>query len=550
MQVFRRAIAVACTRKIQRDTIAQSQNAVRRSKVHSSKGETLVNLAELAEQKISKFGEYTNLIFDDVEFTNVQMHEKSKRLAGALRALGIQPGDRVIVLMPNCPQVLLSYPALWRIGAVIVPILFLLETHEITYIAIDCQASAVRTSPEFLYKIEEACREIPSLKHVITIESEEDPKTISLDELIAESEPDDTIHPTQDDDLAVLLYTSGTTGRPKGVMLTHGNLYANAINGRDTAGDSERGTVGLSALPLSHSYGLGLLVSGWVSDRTGKSVLLRWFDLEKVFRAIEKYKVNTMAGVPTMFLYMLHYPDADKYDTSSMQFWLVGAAPMPQEKLKEFEQKFGGEMYVAYGLTEASPGVAAQRDTLPRKQGAVGPAMANVELQIFDENDKELPAGEVGEIVVRGKNVMKGYFKMPEETAEALRNGWLHTGDMGYLDEDGHLYIVERKKDLIIRGGFNIFPKDIEEILYRHPAVAEAAVVGKSDEMMGEEVLAYVVLKSGVEASEGELIGYCRQHLAKYKCPKRVEFLDAMPKTPIGKIQKKELRKLAETLSS
>jgi long-chain acyl-CoA synthetase len=505
-----------------------------------------MNLAELADRKISESGEYTALIFDDVEFTNVQMHEKSKRLAGGLKRIGIQPGDRVIVLMPNCPEVLMSYPALWRIGAIIVPVLFLLETHEITYIASDCQASAVITSHEFLYKIEEALRETPSLKHVITIEDEEHSETVSLDKVLSDSEPDETIHPTQDDDLAVLLYTSGTTGRPKGVMLTHGNLYANAINGRDTAGDSDRGNIGLSVLPLSHSYGLGLLVAGWVSDRIGKAVLLRWFDLEKVFQAIEKYKVNGMAGVPTMFLYMLHYPDADKYDTSSMEFWLVAAAPMPQEKLKEFENKFGGEMYVGYGLTEASPGVAVQRETVPRKQGSVGPAMANVDMRIFDEDDNELPPGEVGEVVVRGKNVMKGYFKMPEETAEALKNGWLHTGDMGYLDEDGHLYIVERKKDLIIRGGFNIFPKDIEELLYRHPAVAEAAVVGKSDELMGEEVLAYVVLKHDEKATEQELIEFCREHLAKYKCPKRVQFLDAMPKTPIGKIQKKELRKLAE----
>jgi len=505
-----------------------------------------MNLAELAEQKIAKFGEYTSLVFDDVEYTNAQMHEKSRRLAGGLKGLGIKPGDRVIVLLPNCPEVLVSYPALWRIGAVIVPVLFLLETHEITYIASDCEAAAVITSPEFLYKISEAREKTPFLKHVIVVGDEGHPDTVSFDKLASDAAPEEAIYPTEDDDTAVLLYTSGTTGRPKGVMLTHGNLHANAINGRDTAGDSDRGNVSLSVLPLSHSYGLGLLVGGWVNETTGRAVLLRWFDLEKVFQAIEKYKINTMAGVPTMFLYMLHYPDADKYDTSSMEFWLVGASPMPQEKLKEFEAKFGGEMYVAYGLTEASPGVAVQRETVPRKQGSVGPAMANVEIKIFDESDTELRPGEVGEIVVRGKNVMKGYFKMPDETAEALRGGWLRTGDMGCVDEDGHLYIVERKKDLIIRGGFNIFPKDIEEILYKHPAVAEAAVVGKPDELMGEEVFAYIVLKTDAEASGEELIEYCRSHLAKYKCPSRVEFLDSLPKTPIGKIQKKELRKLAE----
>jgi long-chain acyl-CoA synthetase len=364
--------------------------------------------------------------------------------------------------------------------------------------------------------------------------------------LVDDAEAEESIHPADDEDLAALLYTSGTTGRPKGVMLTHGNLHANAINGRDTADDVERGNVGLSVLPLSHSFGLGLLVGGWVSKQTGMAVLHKWFDLEKVFQDIQKYKVTGMAGVPTMFLYMLHYPDADKYDTSSMETWLVAAAPMPLEKLKEFEEKFGGVMYVGYGLTETSPGVAVQHETIPRKHGSVGPAMANVELKIFTEADEEVPTGEVGEVVVRGKNVMKGYFNMPEETAAALRNGWLHTGDMGYLDEDGHLYLVERKKDLIIRGGFNIFPKDIEEILYQYPAVAEAAVVARPDELMGEEVFAYVVLKHGESATEDELIEHCRSHLAKYKCPSHVEFIDEMPKTPIGKIQKKELRKLAE----
>jgi len=505
-----------------------------------------MNLAEFAGRKIEEFGEYVTLIFDDKEYTNVQMHEKSKRLTGALKNLGINPGDRVMVLMPNCPEVLMSYPAIWRVGGVIVPILFLLETHEITYIAEDCQASAIITSPEFLYKIQEARDNVSSLRHVIVIGDEEHPGTVSFDRLLADSEPDGSIHPTDDNDTAALLYTSGTTGRPKGVMLSHKNLYANAMNGKNTSGEADRGDTSLSVLPLSHSYGLGLLVGGYVNDKKGRAVLLRWFDLEDVFTAIEKYRVSTMAGVPTMFLYMLHYPDADNFDTSSVDFWLVGASPMPAEKLREFEEKFGGEMFIAYGLTEASPGVAVQRETIPRKQGSTGTAMAGVSVKIVDEKDQELPCDTVGEIVCEGDNIMKGYYKMPEETEQALRGGWLHTGDMGYLDEDGHLFIVERKKDLIIRGGFNIFPKDIEEILYRHPAVAEVAVVGKPDEFLGEEVLAYIVLKQGCNATEDELIAHCRPHLAKYKCPKQIEFLTSMPKTPIGKIQKKALRRLIQ----
>ena len=504
-----------------------------------------MNLAELAEQNIETHGEYVTLIFEDREYTNVQMHEQSRRLASGLKNLGIKPGDRVMVLMPNRPEVLISYPAVWRIGAVVMPLIFLLESHEITYVAGDSEAVAIVTSPEFLPKIEEARETVPSLKHVIVIGDEDQPGTVSLGRLVEDSEPADRIHPTDDDDMAVLLYTSGTTGRPKGVMLTHKNLHAQALMGQKTLPETDDLQTALSVLPLSHSYGLGVAVGGYISRSKGKSVLLSWFDLEAVFGSIEKYRVDNMAGVPTMFIYMLNYPEADKYDVSSMKYWLVGAAPMPAQRLQEFEEKFSGTMYVAYGLTEASPGVTAQRKAIPRKPGSVGRAFVGVDVKIFDENDKELPPGTVGEVVARGDNIMKGYYKMPEETERTLHGGWLHTGDMGYLDEDGDLYLVERKRDLIIRGGFNIFPKDIEDVLYKHPAISEAAAVGKPDDVMGEEVVAYVVLRPGARATTDELVAHCQSNLAKYKCPRRIEFIDTMPKNPIGKIQKKELRKMA-----
>jgi len=502
-----------------------------------------MNLAELSEQNVREFGEYVGLVFEGTEYTNVQMREQSKRLAGGLKRLGIKAGDRVIVLMPNSPEVLISYEALWRVGAIIAPIIFLLETHEITYIAKDCEASAIITAPDFVFKTEEARREVPSLQHLIVTGDEEPPEGIGFDKLIDESEPESDIHPADDDDVAVMIYTSGTTGRPKGVMLTHKNLHSHAVNGTSSMQDDEMGGVSLSVLPLSHSYGLGLLVGGYLVK--GKGVLLRWFNLEEVFRAIEEYKIQDMAGVPTMFIYMLHYPEADKYDTSSMRRWVVGAAPMSRESLRRFEEKFGGKMYVGYGLSEMSPAVAFEREPFKRKPGSTGVAMNGVDVNIFNEDDGELLPGEVGEVVCRGDNMMKGYYKMPEETEQALRGGWLHTGDMGYLDDEGYLYIVERKKDLVIRGGFNIFPKDIEEVLYTHAAVAEAAVVGKPDELMGEEVVAYVVLAPGAEVSAEELIAHCQSNLAKYKCPKTVKFLDELPKNPIGKIQKKDLRKMA-----
>jgi long-chain acyl-CoA synthetase len=276
-----------------------------------------------------------------------------------------------------------------------------------------------------------------------------------------------------------------------------------------------------------------------------KGVLLRWFNPEGVLETIQRYRVESMSGVPTMFVYLLHYPDAGRFDTSSMRLWGSGAAPLPAEIVEPFERKFGGRILEGYGLTEASPVVSAHRFSGVRKLGSVGQALPGVEVAILDDAEGALPVGEIGEVCVRGPNVMQGYYGLPEETAQALRHGWLHTGDMGRLDADRYLYIVERKKDLIIRGGFNIYPREVEDVLYAHPAVAEAAVVGRPDPLMGEDVLAFVALKRGATADAAGLIGFCQERLAKYKCPKQVRFVDALPKSPIGKILRKELRSLA-----
>jgi long-chain acyl-CoA synthetase len=253
-----------------------------------------------------------------------------------------------------------------------------------------------------------------------------------------------------------------------------------------------------------------------------------------------------MAGVPTMYVYLLNYPDADRFDTSSVRSWGSGAAPLPLEIVEPFEKKFGGRLLEGYGLTEASPVVSATRLSGVRKLGSVGQPLPGVEVAILDEQDRALPAGETGEIGVRGPNVMLGYYGLPEETARTLRNGWLHTGDIGRLDADGFLYVVERKKDLIIRGGFNVYPREVEEVLYAHPAVAEAAVVAMRDPLMGEEVCAFVALKDGATADAAAIIGFCQSRLAKYKCPREVRFLPALPKNPVGKILRKELRARAQ----
>src|SRR6185369_8923144 len=284
----------------------------------------------------------------------------------------------------------------------------------------------------------------------------------------------------------------------------------------------------LQVLPLSHSYGLTVMNAGNILGTRG--VLLRWFNPEGVLDSIQRYRVESMSAVPTMLLYLLHYPDAERFDTSSMRVWGSGAAPLPLEIVEPFEKKFGGRIQEGYGLTEASPVVSAHRLSGVRKLGSVGQPIPGVEVAILDDTDRPLPVDAVGEVCVRGPNVMQGYYGLPEETAQTLRNGWLHTGDMGRLDADGFLFIVERKKDLIIRGGFNIYPREVEEALPIYPQVAEAAVVGMKDPLMGEDVVAFVVQKDGPRASAEEIAAFCETRLARFKCPKQIRFVDSLPK--------------------
>jgi len=503
-----------------------------------------MNLATLADRNLAEHGEYERLVFEGRTFTNRELHDKSARLAAALRSLGLKPGHKVVVMMINCPEVLISYPGIWRAGMVAIPVLFLLEEHEVRFILQNSEARVVLTSPEAYSKVAAAARGLP-VHVVVTGNATEhlEEGALSFDALLESNAPMAYIEPRRGDDIATILYTSGTTGRPKGVMQTHHNLYANAMNGWNSASTRRFGESTLLVLPLAHTFGLSAVISGFLYG--SRAILMRWFSVDDALSLIEKYRVKSMSGVPTMFVYMLMHSKASQYDTSSVERWLVGAAPMPVAQLEAFERKFGGTMYVGYGLTESCPGVAVERENMPRKPGSTGLALAGVTIRILESDGTEAKLGEIGEIAVKGENVSPGYYRNREATTEAFHDGWLLTGDMGYLDEDGYLFVVERKKDLLIRGGFNVYPKDVEEVIYRHPAVSEAAVVGVPDPVMGEEVCAYVVKKNGVDVTEAAIIQHCQSKLAKYKTPRYVEFVSALPRTSIGKIQKKELRRAA-----
>jgi len=443
--------------------------------------------------------------------------------------------------MQNCPEVLQSFQAIWKIGAVAVPINYLVGQEEINFIYQDSEVHTVITSPEHLDKVKIAQSKYPGVKNIVIVSDKEHEGTQNFQKLLDSSSDDLDIAATADDDVAALIYTSGTTGTPKGVMLTHAGLSFSAKSQQETT-NLPQDLVSLAVLPLCHSFGVAMMNSSFLRFH-GKVVIMRQFNLEQIFFNIDKYKVQSVPAVPTMYIFMLLFPDYAKYDVSSVKNWVCGSAPLSMDTRKQFKEKFGGDIYEGWGLTEAGANNASNVNIVNRP-GSIGKPMNGVEMKIFDNDDKELLPNVEGEIVLRGPMVMKGYWKLPEATAEVVRNGWLHTGDIGYVDKDGYFYITDRKKDIIIKGGENISPRVIEEVLFAHPDIAEAAVIGTKDKVYGEDIKAFVVLKPGKSATPEEIIEFTRGKLKNFFMPKEVVILAAMPKTLVGKILKKELRKM------
>ncbi|MFN2614150.1 MAG: long-chain fatty acid--CoA ligase [Actinomycetota bacterium] len=507
-----------------------------------------MNVAVLGERNVERFGSYESVVFGDERLTNIDLLDRSGRLATSLVAADVRPGDRVGVMLPNSPAVGVAYGAILRAGAVVVPMLFLLAVPEIHHILVDSEAKAIITSPEFYPNVKAALEGIarPPLV-IVTGAAPAEEQVVGFDELVASATETIPIVDRTDDDLAVISYTSGTTGRPKGVTLTHGNMLFNAQNSAKVSNIKD-GDVSIGVLPLAHLFGLGNTLVGQLFKITG--ILLPWFTAEGFFEAVSRHRAVSSSVVPTMLQYMLGHPAFDAVDWSSLRWVVVGAAPLPVEIADEFEKRTGARVLQGYGLTETSPTVSVIRMDDPPKPGSCGRPVPDVEVAILDDDDNPVPNGEPGEVCVKGPNVMAGYYKLPDETSRAMRNGWFHSGDVGHLDEDGFLYITERKKDLIIRGGLNIYPRDVEEVLFTHPAVLEAAVVGVPDDRLGEEVTAFVVLRPGRDATEDELLAFARERLARYKSPKSIRFLDVLPKNQVGKVLKRELRDAARVGNS
>jgi len=475
-------------------------------------------------------------MFEGRWYRSGELHERAARLAAGLTELGIAPGDRVVVTMANSPEVGISYNALWRAGAVVTPGNFLMPPEELRHVISDSEATAVITTPEFADKVREATSGLEGVKFVISSGSVDG--LLPLDEL--EQADPAPIVPRGDDELAALLYTGGTTGRAKGVMLTHASLHFTGASAHGAAyipGINR----GLGTLPLSHAYGLLVTIASMHSPEQGVAVLLRWFDPQAFLELVAEHRIQVTAVVPSMLQILLSQPLED-YDLSSLQYVSSGGSPLAPEVAEQFVRRVPSvSIRQGYGLTET----AALLTTNPvgrEKPGSVGFPVPGIELRILDEEGRELPRGEVGEVCARSPGMMRGYWRSPETTAEAIQDGWLHTGDLGYQDEAGYLFVVDRKKDLIIRGGFNVYPRDVEDALLEHPALEAAGVVGRPDEIHGEEVVAFVSLRPGAETTPQELIAWAKARIGGYKYPREIHLVDAMPLTSVGKLDRKALR--------
>ncbi|MDQ3799039.1 MAG: long-chain fatty acid--CoA ligase [Acidobacteriota bacterium] len=521
---------------------------------------TTLNLASILEHHARLAPQKEAIVWNEMRFTFGQLNALANRVANALTEMGIGYGDKVALACPNLPFFPIVYYGIIKTGASVVPVCILFKPREVEYHLRDSDAKAVfvfEGTPEFPLGsvVKEGFDQVETCEHLIVMTINPTapspfPGHKTLTEITASQPETFDSYPTKPEDTCAILYTSGTTGQPKGAELTHFNLITNITTAYSIHlpvldfTDGNQKTC-LITLPLFHTTGQTVQMNTniYAGNRV---VLLPKFEPKATLETMEREKVNFWVGVPTMYWALLKYVEETGYDVSrireTMNVPTSGGAPMPVEVMKEFEKVFGLRILEGYGLSETSPLACFNHFEKPSKPGTVGQAIFGVEVKCVDENDVEVPRGERGEIVIRGTNVMKGYYKRPEATAEVLRNGWFHTGDVGVMDDEGYLAIVDRKKDMILRGGYNVYPRELEEVIMTHPAVSLVAVVAVPDERLGEEVKAFIVRKPGASVTEEEMIEWCKGQFAANKYPRHVEFRDELPLGNTGKILKRALR--------
>lgn len=506
-----------------------------------------LNLTVLLREAAAARPTHPALILGGRSLDYATVHALAQRMGGVLRGLGVQPGQHVALLLPNVPQFTVSYFGAHYAEAAVVPLNVLLTAEEVQYHLEDSESVAIVAWEGFYEAARGGVEGAPRCAHLILVKA--DPTDLSAPEgalsfnaLMAAAQPITEMPATQPDDTAVILYTSGTTGRAKGAELSHFNLFFNAHYVRTQLLPIDGQTVALCTLPLFHSFGQTVIQNA-VLGAGGTVVLLPRFTPDDAVTLMKRHQVTLFAGVPTMYFALLHHPMLDPADLGSLRHCVSGGSAMPVEVMRAFDARMGVNILEGYGLSETSPVASFNRLDRPKKPGSIGLPIWGCELRLTDAEGHVITEADTpGEICIKGHNVMKGYFRRPEATAEVMRGGWFSTGDVGVRDAEGYYFIVDRKKDMIIRGGFNVYPREVEEVLYAHPAVAEAAVIGVPDERLGEEIKAVVAFKPGQSATEEALSAHCRAHLAAYKLPRAFELREALPKGPTGKILKRALR--------
>lgn len=498
-----------------------------------------LSIYDILDQTVKKYPEHPAIIDGPVQLSYKQLQDSVDAFAAKLHSEGFAKGDRVGLMLPNSVHYVIAYYATIRLGGIVVQVNPSYQSSELEYMIEDAQPKwfiAHRNQSDKM-------KSIPKFNgiHIIYTKDEEDQDQLIFSERTKATLPEVEIKP--ETDIAVIQYTGGTTGRSKGAMLTHYNIICNIHQAGEVFASvvkkGEERILGVS--PLTHAMAMTNMNYAILNAAT--YIILEKFHAQKVLELVEKYRPTYFLGSPTMYIALLNHPDLEQYDLSCFKICLSGSAPLPIEVIKQLEQKTGAHIFEGYGLTEATTSVTRTPLDGKRKIGSVGIPIPGTKVKIVDleEGIKEIPAGKEGELIVKGPQVMKGYWNKPQETAEAIRDNWLYTGDIAKYDEDGYFYIVGRKKDMIIAGGLNIYPAEVEEVLYQHPAVAEACAFGIPDSYLGEKLLAVIVLKKGYELTEEELLSWCEKRMARYKVPRSIEFRESLPKTIVGKILRRHL---------
>lgn len=508
------------------------------------------SLPQMLAESVAKYPDSEAMTFYGHKTSYKELAAAVNAFASALQQAGVQKGDRVAIMLPNSPHFVISYYGILTAGGIVTQVNPMLVERELQYILEDSEAKAIVVL-DSVYPRVKAVQAETNVETVVVVSLQPSNVGFATDRTFesflkeGQGRPVEAVAIDAAEDIAILQYTGGTTGRSKGAMLTHRNLLANVVQSHEFFKHEFRPGEDrcLTVIPLFHVFGMTSCMN--LTLYNGSSlVLLPRFDIKEVLETIQREKPTSFPGVPTMYVALTNYPGVEEYGVNSIQTCNSGSAPMPVELMREFERKTGAKVLEGYGLSEASPTTHCNPPFAERKPGSVGIGFPSTEYRIVDTatGEHEMPVGELGELIIRGPQVMKGYWHLPEESAKTLRDGWLYTGDLARMDEDGYVYIMDRKKDLIIASGYNVYPREIEEIIYEHPAVKEAAVVGVPDAYRGETVKAFIVLKDGASVTEQEMSEYCKANMAAYKVPKMIEFRTELPKTNVGKVLRRTLR--------